>query len=407
MAQATPHSALGPQDQALLRAPVWLAMGFRPFFLAAALFGAGITLFWVHVTTAGGSPGGGHLSPFLWHAHEMLFGYAMAVVAGFLLTAARNWTGRNTAHGYPLLGLVILWLLGRLSMAGALGDSTLLRALFGVAFPLALAVTVARPILRAKSRRNLIVVAVLAVLTLLALVAHLGDPGWQRGAIYGALHFIILLHVLIGGRIIPLFTRNRTGNQAIHNRPRLDRLAIAASVLLALLAVPVAMRPGHPLTPVLAFVALLSGGIQLVRMGSWGTRSALRIPLLAVLHFGYFWIGAGQILLAVSLLTPAIGETVALHALTIGVIGTMTVGMMTRVTLGHTGRPIRDSWSTVAAFSAMALSVVARLAAAVVPASRIPTTWMISGTFFSLALLLYLGLAWRPLTTPRPDGRPG
>lgn len=407
MAHATPQIMLNPQDEALRRAPIWLAMGFRPFFLGAALFGAAITLFWVHAVRAGASPGGGHLPPFLWHAHEMIFGYAMAVVAGFLLTAARNWTGRNTAHGYPLLGLLMVWLLGRLAMAGALGDSGLLRAALAVGFPLLLAVAVARPILQAKSRRNLIVVAVLGLLALAALGAHLGNPGVQRGAIYGALHLIILLHVVIGGRVIPLFTRNRTGNQAVRNRPRLDRLAIGTALLVAILAVPVAMRPGHFLTPWLGTAALASGALQLVRMGTWGSRSALRIPLLAVLHFGYFWLGAGQILLALSLFTSAIAQTVALHALTIGVIGTMTVGMMTRVTLGHTGRKIQDSWVTAAAFSAMAISVLARLAATVLPAKGIPLTWMISGSFFSLALVFYLVLAWRPLTTPRPDGKPG
>src|SRR5690625_2772493 len=110
MAHMTPKFLDNPQDEALRRAPIWLSMGFRPFFLGSALFGAAITLFWVHAMSTGGSPGAGHLPPFLWHAHEMIFGYALGVVAGFLLTAARTWTGRNTAHGYPLLGLLVLWL---------------------------------------------------------------------------------------------------------------------------------------------------------------------------------------------------------------------------------------------------------------------------------------------------------
>ncbi|HLV60526.1 MAG TPA: NnrS family protein [Fredinandcohnia sp.] len=404
-AQAAPR--IEPRDLPLLRGPVWMAMGFRPFFLAAALFGIGVTLYWVHAVTTGGNPGAGHLPPFLWHAHEMIFGYAFAVIAGFLLTAARNWTGQNTAHGPALLGLVALWLLGRLAMAGVFGASRIVPGVLGVAFPLALGIAVARPIFRTRSQRNYKVVAVVVLLALAAAAVHFGDPGVQRGAIHGALHLVILLHVVVGGRVIPLFTRNRTGNQAIRNRPALDRAALAAAFAVALLAVPVALRPDHALAPALGAAAFLSGALQLVRMGTWGTRSALRIPLLFVLHFGYAWIGIGQILYALAQWTGAIAESVALHALTIGVIGTMTVGMMSRVTLGHTGRPIQDSVLTVAAFSAMAVAVFARMAALVVPPARIPITWMVSGTFFALALLLYLLLAWKPLTTPRPDGRPG
>lgn len=396
-----------PRDVPLLRGPIWLSMGFRPFFLAAALFGIGVTLYWVHAMTTGAFPGAGHLPPMLWHAHEMIFGYALAVVAGFLLTAARTWTGRNTAHGNFLLAIVLVWLLGRLAMMGLFGPSPVVAGVLGVAFPLLFGAAVARPIFQSGSKRNYKVVVALALITLAAAAAHFGNPGVQRAGIYGALHLVILLHVVVGGRVIPLFTRNRTGNQAVRNRPALDRVAILAALAVALLAVPVAMRVGHPLTPVLGAVAFASGVIQLVRMGTWGTRSAFGIPLLAVLHFGYFWIGAGQILLALSLWTTAIAETVALHALTIGVIGTMTVGMMTRVTMGHTGRKIQDSALSVAAFSAMAVSVFARLAAFVVPPARVPITWMVSGTFFALALLIFFVFAWVPLTTPRPDGRAG
>lgn len=397
-------------DEALARGPVWLAMGFRPFFLGAAFFAAIVTLFWVHAVSSGASPGGGYLPPMLWHAHEMIFGYAMAVVAGFLLTAARNWTGQNTAHGLPLLGLFVLWLLGRVAMAGAFPHSPLLHGALGVAFPVLLGVAVARPILRTRNYRNLLVVAVVGLIALAALGVHLGagrDPGLQRASIYGALHLLIVLHVIIGGRIVPLFTRNRTGNPAVRNRPLLDRAAIAAALAVAILGAVAASRVGHPLSPLLGVAAVLSGLLQLVRMGTWGTRSALRIPLLAVLHLGYFWIGAGHLLFGISIFAPGLPQTIALHALTIGVIGTMTVGMMTRVSLGHTGRPIRDSWVTVLAFSAIALATPARLLGAVVPAERIPVTWMVSGTLFAVAVLAYFGMAFRPLLTPRPDGRPG
>lgn len=395
-------------DDALRRGPIWLSMGFRPFFLGAALFGIVATLYWVHVMTAGGIPGAGQLPLFLWHAHEMIFGYALAVVAGFLLTAARTWTGRNTAHGPFLASIVGVWLLGRLTMAGLFGPQPHLAAALGVAFPILFGIGVAKPIFEARSKRNYKVILVLALLTLAAIGVHFGNPAVQRGAIYGALHLIIVLHVVVGGRVIPLFTRNRTGNQAVRNIRPLDNAAIAAALLMAVFAVPVAMQAGGALAiHALASLAAVSGVLQLVRMGTWGTRGALRVPLLAVLHFGYFWIGAGQLLLALSLWTTLVAQTVAIHALTLGVIGTMTVGMMTRVTMGHTGRKITDSKLSVAAFSAVAVSVFARLSAIFVPAESIPITWMVSGSFFALALLIYVVFAWRPLTTPRPDGRAG
>lgn len=400
-------AASRPGDEILARSPVLLAMGFRPFFLGAALFGTAVTLFWVHAISAGASPGGGYLPPMLWHGHEMIFGYAMAVVAGFLLTAVRNWTGENTLHGWPLLGLFLLWLLGRLAMAGILPASPLVHGALGVGFPALLAVVVARPILETRNHRNLLVVAVVVLLALAALGVHAGGPGLQRASIYGALHLLIALHVIIVGRIVPLFTRGRTGNPAVRNRPALDRAAIVASVIVAVLSALTASRVDHPLLPLFGAVALASGGLQLVRMATWGTRSALRIPLLAILHLGCFWIGAGQVLLGLSVFWPALPPSIALHALTIGVIGTMTVGMMTRVSLGHTGRPIQDSWVTVLAFSAVALATPARLLAAVLPPKAIPVTWMVSGSLFALATLAYFGLAFRPLTTPRPDGRPG
>jgi uncharacterized protein involved in response to NO len=384
-------------------------MGFRPFFLGAALFAIAATGYWLHALASGASPAGGYLRPAWWHAHEMIFGLALAVVAGFLLTAVRNWTGQNTLHGYPLLGALLIWVAGRILSSLPVPGPVI--ATVNVAFPAVLALVLGRIIARSGKRRNYGIVVVLAALTAASLLVHLDAngvlTGTARAGLHGAVHLVVLLNVVIGGRVIPMFTRNRTGVET-RKVPAIDRAAIAAAAGVAALATGQAALPSSVLIGYLSFgVATLSGILQLVRMRTWGVGAGLRVPMLAVLHGGYAWIGVGHLLLAASILSPALTPTVALHALTIGVIGTMTVGMMARVTLGHTGRPIGATWPLTAAFVAMSLAVVARLAEAFLPAPWVLEAWILSGALFALAYLLYLVVAVKPLTTPRPDERPG
>lgn len=397
-------------DEILRRSPIWLAMGFRPFFLSAAAYAAVATAAWLHALRTGYNPSGSLLPLNLWHAHEMVFGFTLAVVAGFLLTAARNWTGRNTVHGWPLFALWLLWLAGRASMLGLLPLPAAAIALLQIAFPIALLCAVGRVIVQARSRRNYGVLAVLTLFAFAAVATHMQSVGlstWSAGAaIHGALHLLILLNVVIGARIIPLFTRNRVGDPSIHGVPALDRVATAAAALTVPLAV-LDVGGVRAVTPLLVGVATVSGVLQLARMRTWGVAQALRIPMLAVLHVGYAWIGIGQLLLAASLVLPGLSETVALHALTIGTIGMMTLGMMARVTLGHTGRAIESGPALQGAFVMMGVAALARLSAEVLPASLLVGTWFVSGSLFVLALLVYLIAAWKPLTTPRPDGKAG
>lgn len=401
-----------PRDERVLASsPTWLAMGFRPFFLGAALFACVEILLWLQALM-GKFPASTSYAPLtLWHAHEMIFGFTMAVVAGFLLTAARNWTKRNTLHGYPLLLLVLLWLFGRIAMTGVLPLAHGVIAISVLAFQFVLTAVIAAVIFRARSRRNYGIVAVLLLLSMLALIAHLDWLGYLNNAatpaIHGALHLIILLNVIMGGRIIPLFTRNRTGLQSICNQPNIDRAAIIATVLVALLATLNTTLVNRELHMALVFAAALCGLLQLLRMRSWGTRIALRVPMLAVLHAGYVWVGVGYLLMAAALLTPALTLTVALHAHSIGVIGTMTLGMMARVTQGHTGRIIKASPLLIIAFVSVNAAVFGRLAAALLPPSRLVSTWLISGSLFATAFALYLASALRALLSPRPDHRPG
>lgn len=404
-----------PQDEVLRKAPILFSMGFRVFFLSAALYVAVATAMWLHTLATGRNPSGGALPINLWHAHEMIFGFTLAVVAGFVLTAARTWTGRNTSHGTPLLVLWLLWLGGRAHMMGLLPLPGILAAALHAAFPLLLVWQAGQAIFASRSTRNYGVVAALGALAVAAAGTQLEAAGLVHGtarpSIYGALHLLVLLNVVIGARIIPLFTRNRTGVQTIRKVPALDRVATAAAVAVIPVAV---LKEAFGATagwgwivPTLAGVAAVSGVLQLVRMATWGTLPAMKVPLLAVLHVGYAWIGVGQLLLAASLIVPGLSPTVALHALTVGTIGMMTLGMMARVTLGHTGRPIVDRPAHAVAFGMMALAGLVRLSAEVVPAQLLTTTWALSGALFVASYLIYVVIAWVPLTTPRPDGKAG
>jgi len=385
-------------------------MGFRVFFPLASLF-AGLTiLLWLEALMRGSNPSRGLLTESLWHAHELLFGFTFAVVAGFLLTAARNWTKRNTLHGAPLFALALIWLLARVAMLGLLPLPRWGIAALCLAFPLILLLVLGRVILKARSRRNYGILLLLFALLLAELVVQLEIGGLlqavARPALYATLHLMVLLGVVIGGRVIPLFTRNRTGAQ-VRSLPTLDKLAIGSASMVVILAPLEQALTLTWLKPALAAVALLSGVMQLLRMRHWGLSAALKVPMLAVLHLGAFWIGAGQLLLALSLYLPSLPTPLALHALSIGAIGTLTVGMIARVSLGHTGREIVASVAMRLAFAAITLSVLARLGGVFMTPAQRPLSWWIAGGLFFLAYLI-LFLATAPiLMRARPDGREG
>jgi uncharacterized protein involved in response to NO len=383
-----------------------LAKGFRPFFLLAALYAPAIVPLWLAILTSNLMPGS-YLPPTTWHAHEMTCGFVSAVIAGFLLTAVGNWTQRETATGAPLAGLAALWLAGRLVMlfAGALPRG--LPALVDLAFLPTLAVVLARPLIAAKNRRNLVMLAILAALFAANLVIHLEALAWlPSGSAHLAnllsVDLILLLIMLIGGRIFPLFTRTATGVQSIRNIPWLDRLCIAA---MAGLLIVDAIRPqGDRAGAVLSGIV---GVLAAARAAHWGTRHTLRDPLLWVLHAGYAWLVAGLLLRGASGLLGAPLASVAIHALTVGAIGTLTLGMMARVSLGHTGRVLVAPGSMNVAFVAINLAALSRV---LVP--WFAPEWYLgglvtAGALWVLAFALFLVSYGSMLCRPRVDGRPG
>jgi uncharacterized protein involved in response to NO len=345
--------------------PALLRQGFRPFFLFAGIWAPlGLLLTfarlqgWIAVPSA--------FDPVAWHFHELLYGYVAAAITGFLLTAIPNWTGRLPLHGAPLLALASLWLAGRLAMAssGLIGGG--LAAAIDVAFLVALVALVLREIVSGGNWRNLPVAVIVGLFALSNVVVHAEALGWLPDGGFGkrlGIAVVIALISLIGGRITPSFTRNWLVKQKADALPAQfgmpDKLALALT-LAALLAWIAA--PDTTVGAILLAAAAMAGVLRLARWQGPATRSE---PLLLVLHVGYLWIPVGLALLALSHWLPTLTETGALHALTIGAMGTMTLAVMSRATLGHTGRELVAGPGLTAAFALISLAALSRVVAVV------------------------------------------
>jgi uncharacterized protein involved in response to NO len=382
------------------------ANGFRPFFLLAALLAVLAVPMWLLVLSGTAVVGEAYLPPLAWHAHEMVFGYASAVVAGFLLTAVRNWTGRETATGAPLYGLAALWLLGRVVLVASASLPKLAVALVDVAFLPAVALTIALPIVAAGNKRNYVMVGVLGALSMANLAVHLDAlgvlSGWAlRGSRVGV-DIVVLLAAIISGRVIPMFTRNATGSTRIVSMKALDVAAILSMALYTALDV---MAPSSWATGVAAAAAAV---LVVVRAARWGFLSSLRVPLLWILHLGHAWIAVGLVLRAAAFVAPRLPLSASTHALTVGAIGSLTLGMMARVALGHTGRPLVVGRTVSAAFVLLTLAACLRVFGPLVGAPVTYLTWLVvSGVGWSLAFALFVLAYAKILVSPRVDGKPG
>lgn len=358
--------------------PALFAYGFRPFFLAAGLWAAFGILFWLPqylgwltLPTAYGALD--------WHIHEMLYGYVAAAIAGFLLTAIPNWTGRLPVSGWPLAGLAALWLAGRVAILFSSTIGGVAAAAIDVSFLVTLAVVAAREIISGKNWRNLRVLAVLGVLIAGNIVFH-AEVLFKGAADYGiriAIAAVILLISLIGGRVVPSFTNNWLARNNPGRRPvpfaRFDMTTLAASAL-ALLAWIAA--PAHPVTGALL---LLAGLMQTLRLARWAGDRTFADRLVLALHVGYAFVPLGFLLLGASIWLDFVPRSAGIHAWTAGAIGLMTLAVMTRATLGHTGRALQAGAATQAIYALILLAALTRIVAA------------FTG---SLALIELAGAAW-------------
>ncbi len=299
----------------------------------------------------------------LWHSHEMLIGFAMAAVAGFSLTAVANWTGRPAINGTPLALLVLFWLTGRIAML--LFDRLPAGFVFtlDMLFPVLLALLLSREIIAARNRRNYPLVAIIFVIAALNGLYHLGSSKWLPGndrlAIYLLIHTLLLLVTIIAGRIVPSFTgnwlRQQGREEAPGNSDMINRATLALTLLTGLAA---SFIPMHWSTGLLAFATSIVHGIRLSR---WKGMTTTSNPLLFVLHVAYLWLPIGYALLGCAVFGWLFTPTAALHALTMGAIGSMVLAVTTRVALGHTGRSLQASRLTVLSYWILMLAVLARV----------------------------------------------
>ena len=388
----------------LLALPPVLRAGFRPFFFLGALWAIVVVALWV-AAMAGTVTLPTLIDPLAWHRHEMLFGYLSAVIAGFLLTAIPNWIGRLPVAGPALAALVSLWVAARLAMLFSAWTGATVALLLDVGFLLVLASLCAREVFIARNR-NVPVVGAVLLLALASGVDHaeaLGvvatdGLGWRAG-----FALVLLLITLIGGRIIPSFTTNwlkKQGQSRLPGQPSAFDAIVIGATALALCSWIFAIGPG--LTGPLLIAA---GMLQLARLSRWGGLRTIADPLVFVLHLSYAWLPLGLILLGMSLLVPTQPASSALHALAAGAMASMTLAVMTRATLGHTGRELRAGVGTTAIYLLVTAGAALRVAAPWLPFDYLLLI-QIAGAFWGGAFLLFLAMYGPKLLGPRPDGRP-
>lgn len=343
--------------------PPFLRGGFRPFFLAGAVWACcGLVLWLLSLSGAASLPT--VMDPLAWHRHEMLFGFVGAIIAGFLLTAIPNWTGRLPIAGVPLAAFAGLWLAGRVAMlfSGHLG--TVASATLDVGFLLLLAIIAGREVIAAKNR-NIPVAAMVLVLALASAIDHLAMAGSINDPLLGVrlgIGVITTLIALIGGRIIPSFTRNWLAKRGHADRlpTQADRFDIAGLAITAAAFLLWAALPHSGLT---GFALIVAGVLQLLRLSRWQGHRTFADPLVLILHVGFLWVPVGLILLGLSVLSSDVPQSAAVHALTAGAMATMILAVMTRATLGHTARELRADGVTQLLYGLVTLGALTRVAA--------------------------------------------
>lgn len=380
------------------RGPPLLSNGFRPFFLLGAIYAGVAMLVWLAIYFGeAGLPTA--FTPRDWHMHEMLYGFVLAVITGFLLTAVPNWTGRLPLQGAPLLGLVLLWVAGRIAVAISGVTGAAVAAVADCLFPLAVTLVVAREVIAGKNWRNLPAVAILSILLIGNGAFHL-ESLVSGAAEYGArlgLGATIMLITIIGGRVVPSFTRNWLTRENPGRLPatadRFDAVVVILSAL-ALAAWALAREARA------AGVLLLAAGLlQAVRLGRWAGERTFGDRLVFVLHAGYAFVPIGFLLGAAAAFGFAPGSA-GVHAWGAGAIGMMTLAIMSRASLGHTGRALVASPAVQVLYVFIATAAAARIAAALAPEASFVLI-VAAGLAWSVGFLGFAAVYWKVLTGPR------
>lgn len=392
-----PH-APGQGKTPLLHHPL-LRLGFRPFYLLAAAFAAISVPLWIARYFG--------MAAFLprvdlnWHMHEMVYGFAVAVIIGFLFTAGRNWTGLWTPRRGHLALLAGIWIAGRLAMLLA---SPLAAAVIDLLFlPLA-AYPMYRVLQRSGNKRNLFLIGLLGLLTVINLVFHASVLGWLAvspiAPIHAAILVIVMIESVMGGRVIPGFTSNALpGVKPVVDGKR-DRITLTLTALAALGWI--LQLPG----PLLAALAFAAACAQLTRLAGWKPHVTLRKPLLWILHLSFAWIPAGFILLSLAAVN-LMPSSAAFHVLTVGSMAGLIIGMITRTALGHTGRPLNAGRSELIMYLLIQAGVIARFMAAAGAIELRSPMLLVAAACWSIAFVLYVAVYAPYLVRGRIDGREG
>ena len=376
------------------------ALGFRPFYLLAGAFAALSIGFWA-AQSAGWLPPGALCANPLWHAHEMIFGFSLAVIVGFLFTAGSNWARRPTPTGAPLAAIAALWLAARLL---ALTPWTALAAVCDVAFALAAAAGLALPLWRADNRRNYFFAAVLVAMAALNGAFHLALAGRLdidlRHVLGLALDAVLFIRVVMAGRVIPMFTNNAVPGAGARRNIWVERASLVA--VLALAGGDLAGAPAG----LVAVVAAIGAAANAVRWLLWNPLATRGKPILWILHAAYAWVPIHLALRAFAALGLVDGS-LASHALAVGVIGGLTLGMMTRTSRGHTGRTLEVGRAETTAYALVLAAAAMRVFVPLVAPSSTTIAIAAAGALWSAAFLVFTLRYWPILTRARVDGLPG
>lgn len=382
--------------------PVLLSYGFRPFFLFGSIYAGLGVLAWLPMFN-------GELklltdfSPVDWHVHEMLYGYLPAVVTGFLLTAIPNWTGRLPIQGMPLLVLVSVWLAGRVAVTFSVETGWLLAALIDVSFLALVVAATAREIVAGKNWRNLRVVGLVTLLLAGNIAFHI-EAHVQGTAEYGArigIAVIVLLIVVIGGRIFPSFTRNWLARENPGRLPTpFGRFDVA---VIGVTAATLVLWTVQPIGQLTATALAITGMLNILRLARWAGYRTGRERLVLILHVGYAFVPFGFLLASAAALDMIV-TSAGIHAWTVGAAGTMTLTVMTRASLGHTGNALIASPMAQTIYAAIVLAALARICASLEPGWSAP---LLQLTAFAWCVAFFgFGLSFGPMLVGRLRTRP-
>ena len=383
------------------------AYGFRPFFFLAGFAALVLIPLWA-LSFVAGTPLGSGWPPTLWHGHEMLFGFIVSAIAGFLLTAVPSWTGQKGYAGTPLVMLALVWFIARIMICSSSLWPPMLTAACDLAFLPLLAALVLVPLARQRNR-NTPLLLVLGLLWLTNLVFHLAvihnNPPLARHSLILGIDIVLILLTIIGGRIIPAFTTSALRQQGIQSALQSRRvLSVMAVAVMVSITVGDVLWPDTRIAGTLAGIAAV---IQGLRLSQWRSLQTLRQPIVWILHLAYAWLPLGLALKAAALLGGYAIGAFWLHALTIGALATMITAVMTRASLGHTGRALLVHPVTTVGYVMLTVAALVRVFGLTALRLSYPQVVILAASFWTVAFALFVGVYAPILWGPRADGKPG